>query len=49
MYAQNAASVNEFLGHSWDKVIFLLLRLLNNPGASDFNDVVNYFLSFFTV
>lgn len=23
MYAQNAASVNEFLGHSWDKVICL--------------------------
>lgn len=22
MYAQNAASVNEFLGHSWNKVIF---------------------------
>ena len=24
MYGQNAASVNEFLGHSWDKVIFYL-------------------------
>lgn len=22
MYAQNAASVNEFLGHSWDKVMY---------------------------
>jgi len=23
MYAQNAASVNEFLGHSWDKVVII--------------------------
>lgn len=23
MYAQSAASVNEFLGHSWDKVVSL--------------------------
>ncbi|KAL6984846.1 hypothetical protein U1Q18_018227 [Sarracenia purpurea var. burkii] len=23
MYAQNAASVNEFLGHSWDKLLFM--------------------------
>lgn len=38
MYAQNAASVNEFLGHSWDKVIslfasaeicFMLLFMMN--------------------
>ena len=33
MYAQNAASVNEFLGHSWDKVIFSLLQLLNTHDA----------------
>lgn len=27
MYAQNAASVNEFLGHSWNKVITLIWQL----------------------
>lgn len=29
MYAQNAASVNEFLGHSWNKVIFFLEQLFS--------------------
>lgn len=26
MYAQDAASVNEFLGHSWDKVQFHIVK-----------------------
>lgn len=27
MYGQNAASVNEFLGHSWDKVVIIWLNV----------------------
>ena len=50
MYAQNAASVNEFLGHSWDKVIISLLRLLIIPDAhSVFNDVELVSFSLFIV
>lgn len=37
MYAQNASSVNEFLRHSWDKVILSLLNIQN--GHAFFNDV----------
>lgn len=29
MYAQDAASVNEFLGHAWDKVLFYDVKYLN--------------------
>lgn len=45
MYAQNAASVNEFLGHSWDKVIFSPLQLLNIPDVHAFLLMLNLFLS----
>lgn len=34
MYAQNAIAVNEFLGHSWNKVMQCLLHQLKPDNLS---------------
>lgn len=38
MYAQNAASVNEFLGHSWDKVPAVSVVLLDRSNIASLYD-----------